>query len=157
VLVQGQDVTGYTEDQWNELRKRMGMVFQYSALFDFLTVGENVAFGLRQHLHLSEEKFSSGYGNLLQDVGLEQDAAKYPSELSGGMKKRVGLARAIAVNPEILLYDEPTAGLDPIRTMSISRLIRKTQQKMTCDVAFGNPRYGINFCGGRQDCDVKRG
>ena len=129
VLVQGQDVTGYTEDQWNELRKRMGMVFQYSALFDFLTVGENVAFGLRQHLHLPEAEIQQRVRELLQDVGLEQDAAKYPSELSGGMKKRVGLARAIAVNPEILLYDEPTAGLDPIRTMSISRLIRKTQQK----------------------------
>ena len=129
VLVQGQDVTGYTEDQWNELRKRMGMVFQYSALFDFLTVGENVAFGLRQHLHLPEAEIQQRVRELLQDVGLEQDAAKYPSELSGGMKKRVGLARAIAVNPEILLYDEPSAGLDPIRTMSISRLIRKTQQK----------------------------
>jgi phospholipid/cholesterol/gamma-HCH transport system ATP-binding protein len=130
VLVEGQDVTGFTEDQWNELRKKMGMVFQYSALFDFLTVGENVAFGLRQHLHLSEEEIQQRVRELLRDVGLEHDAAKYPSELSGGMKKRVGLARAIAVNPEILLYDEPTAGLDPIRTMSISRLIRSTQQKM---------------------------
>jgi phospholipid/cholesterol/gamma-HCH transport system ATP-binding protein len=130
VLVEGQDVTSFTEDQWNELRKKMGMVFQYSALFDFLTVGENVAFGLRQHLHLSEEEIQQRVRELLRDVGLEQDAAKYPSELSGGMKKRVGLARAIAVNPEILLYDEPTAGLDPIRTMSISRLIRSTQQKM---------------------------
>lgn len=130
VLVEGKEVTDYTEDQWNELRKRMGMVFQYSALFDFLTVGENVAFGLRQHFHLPEEEVQQRVQELLQDVGLEQDAAKYPSELSGGMKKRVGLARAIAINPEILLYDEPTAGLDPIRTMSISRLIRETQQKM---------------------------
>ncbi len=129
VLVQGQEVNDYTEDQWNELRKKMGMVFQYSALFDFLTVGENVAFGLRQHLHLSEEEIQQRVQELLRDVGLEHDADKYPSELSGGMKKRVGLARAIAVNPEILLYDEPTAGLDPIRTMSISHLIRTTQQK----------------------------
>jgi phospholipid/cholesterol/gamma-HCH transport system ATP-binding protein len=130
VLVNGVDVAAYTEEQWNELRKHMGMVFQYSALFDFLTVGENVAFGLRQHFHLSEEEIQSRVRTLLEDVGLENDAGKYPSELSGGMKKRVGLARAIAVTPDILLYDEPTAGLDPIRTMSISRLIRATQQKM---------------------------
>ena len=130
VLVNGVDVAEYTEEQWNELRKHMGMVFQYSALFDFLTVGENVAFGLRQHFKLSEDEIQSRVTTLLKDVGLENDADKFPSELSGGMKKRVGLARALALTPDILLYDEPTAGLDPIRTMSISRLIRATQQKM---------------------------
>ncbi len=130
VLIGGREVSAYDEDQWNELRKKMGMVFQYSALFDFLTVGENVAFGLRQHFHLPEDEIKERVQKLLGQVGLEQDGDKYPSELSGGMKKRVGLARAIAVNPKIMLYDEPTAGLDPIRTMSISRLIRKTQQHL---------------------------
>ena len=130
VLIKGEDVSGYGEDQWNELRRTMGMVFQYSALFDFLDVGENVAFGLRQHLQMDEESVQRRVDELLDMVGLADAKHKFPVELSGGMKKRVGLARALAVRPEIVLYDEPTAGLDPIRTMSISRLIRKTQQQL---------------------------
>ena len=105
------------------------MVFQYSALFDFLDVGENVAFGLRQHFRLQEEEIRQKVDELLQDVGMLDAKAMYPVELSGGMKKRVSLARALAFGPRIVLYDEPTAGLDPIRMMNISRLIRKTQRK----------------------------
>ena len=129
IIIKGKNVVDFNEDEWNELRCDMGMVFQYSALFDFLNVGENVAFGLRQHTKKSEEEIEKRVEELLAMVGLPGTEKSFPVELSGGMKKRVGLARAIAVNPEILLYDEPTAGLDPIRTMSISRLIRKTQQK----------------------------
>jgi len=130
VLIEGTDVAHFSEEEWNQLRQKMGMVFQYSALFDFLSVGENIAFGMRQHLHMPEEKIKARVTSLLEMVGLSEARDQFPSELSGGMKKRVGLARALATEPEILLYDEPTAGLDPLRTMSISRLIRKTQQQM---------------------------
>lgn len=130
IFIQGEDVSGLDEDGWNRLRMKMGMVFQYSALFDFLTVGENVAFGLRQHTDKSNEEIQSIVTQMLDLVGLPDTQDLYPAELSGGMKKRVGLARAIAVNPEIVLYDEPTAGLDPIMSRNISRLIKKTQEQL---------------------------
>lgn len=130
IFIQGEDVSGLDEDGWNRLRMKMGMVFQYSALFDFLTVGENVAFGLRQHTDKSNEEIQGIVTQMLDLVGLPDTQNLYPAELSGGMKKRVGLARAIAVNPEIVLYDEPTAGLDPIMSRNISRLIKKTQEQL---------------------------
>lgn len=130
IFIQGEDVSGLDEDGWNRLRMKMGMVFQYSALFDFLTVGENVAFGLRQHTDKSNEEIQGIITQMLDLVGLPGTQDLYPAELSGGMKKRVGLARAIAVNPEIVLYDEPTAGLDPIMSRNISRLIKKTQEQL---------------------------
>lgn len=130
IFIQGEDVSGLDEDGWNHLRMKMGMVFQYSALFDFLTVGENVAFGLRQHTDKSNEEIQGIVTQMLDLVGLPGTQNLYPAELSGGMKKRVGLARAIAVNPEIVLYDEPTAGLDPIMSRNISRLIKKTQEQL---------------------------
>lgn len=130
IFIQGEDVSGLDEDGWNRLRMKMGMVFQYSALFDFLTVGENVAFGLRQHTDKSDEEIQGIVTQMLDLVGLPGTQDLYSAELSGGMKKRVGLARAIAVNPEIVLYDEPTAGLDPIMSRNISRLIKKTQEQL---------------------------
>lgn len=130
IFIQGEDVSGLDEDGWNRLRMKMGMVFQYSALFDFLTVGENVAFGLRQHTDKGDEEIQGIVTQMLDLVGLPDTQDLYPAELSGGMKKRVGLARAIAVNPEIVLYDEPTAGLDPIMSRNISRLIKKTQEQL---------------------------
>lgn len=130
IFIQGEDVSGLDEDGWNRLRMKMGMVFQYSALFDFLTVGENVAFGLRQHTDKSDEEIQGIVTQMLDLVGLPGTQDLYPAELSGGMKKRVGLARAIAVKPEIVLYDEPTAGLDPIMSRNISRLIKKTQEQL---------------------------
>lgn len=130
IFIQGEDVSGLDEDGWNRLRMKMGMVFQYSALFDFLTVGENIAFGLRQHTDKSDEEIQGIVTQMLDLVGLPGTQDLYPAELSGGMKKRVGLARAIAVNPEIVLYDEPTAGLDPIMSRNISRLIKKTQEQL---------------------------
>ncbi|MEG1913475.1 MAG: ABC transporter ATP-binding protein [Acidaminococcaceae bacterium] len=130
VIVSGQNVAGFDEDQWNQLRRHMGMVFQYSALFDFLNVGENVAFGLRQHTTQSEAEIKSRVAAMLEMVGLPGLEEAYPVELSGGMKKRVSLARAIALAPEIVLYDEPTAGLDPIMANVISKLILKTKASM---------------------------
>ena len=129
VIIQGQETNGFDESQWDELRKHMGVVFQYSALFDFLTVGENVAFGLRRHFNLPEAEIQTRVTELLEMVGLPGTEAMMPAELSGGMKKRVGLARALAMQPQVVFYDEPTAGLDPVMTMTISRLIRKIQEK----------------------------
>lgn len=130
VLIGGLETSGYTQEQWDKLREHMGVVFQYSALFDFLTVGENVAFGLRRHFKLTEEAVQQKVSELLEMVGLPGTEQMLPSELSGGMKKRVGLARALAMQPKIVFYDEPTSGLDPVMTMTISRLIRKTQKQL---------------------------
>lgn len=130
ILIHGQNVTAITEDAWNKVRRHMGMVFQYSALFDSMTIGENVAFGLRQHENMTEEQIQTVVREKLHMVGLDGIESLMPSSLSGGMKKRVSLARAIALNPEIILYDEPTAGLDPIRSTAISHLIRDMQEKM---------------------------
>lgn len=128
VLIDGQETSSFTEEQWYELRKEMGVVFQYSALFDFLDVGENVAFGLRRYFKLTEEEIVAKVASLLDMVGMPGTERMMPSELSGGMKKRVGLARALAMQPKFIFYDEPTSGLDPVMTMTISRLIRKTQE-----------------------------
>ncbi|MHC1716122.1 MAG: ABC transporter ATP-binding protein [Acidaminococcaceae bacterium] len=130
ILINGQDVSLFDEDHWNSLRQKMGMVFQYSALFDFLSVGENVAFGLRQHTELSDAEIQKVVAERLEQVGLPDTQAAYPAELSGGMKKRVSLARATALQPEIVLYDEPTAGLDPIMSENINDLIVKTRETM---------------------------
>lgn len=128
VWVEGQEISQMKEDDLNQLRKNMGMVFQYSALFDSMSVGENVAFGLRQHTDLSEQEIEQIVRRKLRMVGLAGRESLMPSELSGGMKKRVSLARAIAVNPGIVLYDEPTAGLDPIMSSTINRLIVSTRR-----------------------------
>lgn len=130
VIIDNQETNAFTEEEWDSLRKHMGVVFQYSALFDFLTVGENVAFGLRRHFQLDEDEIQRRVGILLDLVGMPGTQSMLPSELSGGMKKRVGLARALAMQPQMVFYDEPTSGLDPVMTMTISRLIRKTQQKL---------------------------
>ena len=130
VVIDGQETSGYGEEEWDGLRSRMGVVFQYSALFDFLSVGENVAFGLRRHFKLGEEEIQKRVAILLDLVGMPNTQKLWPSELSGGMKKRVALSRALAMEPRIVLYDEPTSGLDPVMTMTISRLIRKTQQQL---------------------------
>lgn len=130
VQIEGQETSGFDDDAWDELRCHMGVVFQYSALFDFLSVGENVAFGLRQHFKLPEAEVQSRVAALLEMVGMPGTQGMMPAELSGGMKKRVGLARALAMQPQVVFYDEPTSGLDPVMTMTISRLIRKTQQTL---------------------------
>ena len=130
VQIEGQETSGFDDDAWDELRCHMGVVFQYSALFDFLSVGENVAFGLRRHFKLPEAEIQHRVAALLEMVGMPATQSMMPAELSGGMKKRVGLARALAMQPQVVFYDEPTSGLDPVMTMTISRLIRKTQQTL---------------------------
>lgn len=130
VVINGQETVAYGETQWDELRKHMGVVFQYSALFDFLNVGKNVAFGLKRHYQVDEAEVKARVKELLGMVGMPDTEKMMPSELSGGMKKRVGLARALAMRPDIVFYDEPTSGLDPVMTTAISKLIRQTQQQL---------------------------
>ena len=124
------NITAMSEDALDRVRLRMGMVFQYSALFDSMSVGENVAFGLREHTNKSEDEIRRIVAEKLAPVGLPDAAPMMPQELSGGMKKRVGLARAIATDPEIIFYDEPSSGLDPIMTAKIDELIIDMQRKL---------------------------
>jgi len=131
VLIESTNLTDLDEDGLNEMRKKFGMLFQSAALFDSLTVWENVGFGLRRHTNLTEDEIREIAIDKLHMVGLVGVEDLMPSELSGGMRKRVGLARAIAMNPEILLYDEPTTGLDPIMADAINDLIIKMQETLS--------------------------
>ena len=124
------EISRLGEKDMMRVRLRMGMVFQYSALFDSMTVGDNVAFGLVEHTDYSREKIQSIVREKLKQVGLEGVENRMPNELSGGMKKRVSLARAIAFEPEIIFYDEPSSGLDPIMTNKIDELIIETQRAL---------------------------
>jgi phospholipid/cholesterol/gamma-HCH transport system ATP-binding protein len=136
VLIDGVDITKLNDRKLNEIRKKFGMLFQEAALFDSMTVGENVAFPLREQTSMKEKEIRETVAERLRSVGLTGVEAKVPSELSGGMRKRVGLARAIAMRPQIVLFDEPTTGLDPVMTEAINRLILDTQKKynLTCVV-----------------------
>jgi len=131
VLVDGRHVSAQTASDLVMLRRRMGMLFQYAALFDSMSVGENVAFALRQHTKWDAERIADRVSEVLRWVGLEGAEKKAPSELSGGMKKRVGLARAIALGPDVMLYDEPTTGLDPILADQINDLIIGLRERMS--------------------------
>ena len=124
------EISRMGEKEMMRVRLRMGMVFQYSALFDSMTVGDNVAFGLVEHTDLSKDRIQSIVKEKLHQVGLEGVENLMPNELSGGMKKRVSLARAIAFGPEIIFYDEPSSGLDPITTNRIDELIIETQRAL---------------------------
>ena len=128
VRIHGQDIAGLALDQLGEIRKKIGFVFQNAALYDSLTVEQNVAFPLQHHKKaMSKSEQSDRVRALLAEVGMEGDLNKMPSDISGGMQKRVGLARALALEPDILLLDEPTAGLDPISAAEIDDLVLKLQ------------------------------
>jgi phospholipid/cholesterol/gamma-HCH transport system ATP-binding protein len=133
VLVDGEDITDVGFQEALQIRQKMGMVFQGAALFDSLTVFENVAFPLREHTNMDEDEITARVREKLQFVDLHPDQVSglLPSELSGGMRKRVGIARAMANNARIMLYDEPTSGLDPLTTGTITRLIMKLQHELS--------------------------
>ena len=130
IWIDGTEITQLSEEELDEVRLSMGMVFQYSALFDSMTVRDNVAFGLREHTDYDEEEIQEIVREKLSLVGLLGSEDMMPGELSGGMKKRVGLARALAFGPSIIFYDEPDSGLDPVMTRKIDDLIIETQKKL---------------------------
>lgn len=123
IWIDGQEVSRLTEEQYLPIRKKCGMVFQHPALFDSLTIYENVAFGLRRHYQLSEDEICTKVKRALQLVNLRDVEQKRPAQISYGMQKRVSLARTIALEPRILLFDEPTTGLDPVTTTAVNQLI----------------------------------
>jgi phospholipid/cholesterol/gamma-HCH transport system ATP-binding protein len=132
VRIDGEDITSLTFDEALLVRQKMGMVFQGAALFDSMTVFENIAYPLREHTPMDDDQIESRVREKLEFVDLDPDQVmeQFPAELSGGMRKRVGIARGMANNPEIMLYDEPTSGLDPLTTATITKLIMKLQREL---------------------------
>ncbi|HEX8537512.1 MAG TPA: ABC transporter ATP-binding protein [Cystobacter sp.] len=133
IFFQGQDLTEFREEDFIHLRRHVAMVFQGAALFDSLSVGENIAYPLHEHFpEMTPTQVSERVAEKLALVGLPGIENMRPADLSGGMRKRVGLARAIATNPEVILWDEPTTGLDPVTTETIDQMIRSMQKQLGC-------------------------
>jgi phospholipid/cholesterol/gamma-HCH transport system ATP-binding protein len=147
ISIQGREVTGSRLEDLNEIRKKIGFLFQQAALYDSLTIEDNVAFPMSRHARSNLEDHKRRARELLASVGMDRDLDKLPSQISGGMQKRVGLARALALDPEILLFDEPTAGLDPITAAEIAKLVveLKRQRGLTAVVVTHDIRGARTF------------
>lgn len=143
--IDGVDITKLRERELLKIRKTMGYLFQQGALYDFMTVAENVAFPLSEHTRLRSKEIRKKVEDVLKLVDLEKASAKYPSELSGGMKKRAALARAIIMDSKIIFCDEPTSGLDPIRSRDISDLIRSVSRKLKCTTVVASHDIANSF------------
>jgi phospholipid/cholesterol/gamma-HCH transport system ATP-binding protein len=149
VRIHGQEITSLRMEELNKVRKSIGFLFQDGALYDSLTLEENVLFPLRQN-RVSGHEQRDRARELLSQVGMEKDTNKLPSQISGGMKKRAGLARALALDPDILLFDEPTAGLDPITSSEIEELIMKLQEeRKTASVVVTHDLHGAETISNR--------
>jgi phospholipid/cholesterol/gamma-HCH transport system ATP-binding protein len=148
ICIRGQETGNLRMDQMNEVRLKIGFLFQEGALYDSLTLAENVAFPLRRHTKMPDAERQEKVRSLLNSVGLDKDLEKMPGSISGGMRKRVGLARALALDPEILLFDEPTAGLDPITAAEIGTLVQKQrdERKVTSIVVTHDMHAAHHFC-----------
>ena len=131
VFVDGEEITSMGERHLTRVRRKFGMLFQHAALFDSMTVAENVAFPLKEHTVMSRREIAAQVEEKLEVLGLGGMGKKWPADLSGGMRKRVGLARAIAMNPSFLIYDEPTTGLDPVLAKQVDEMIRETQERLS--------------------------
>jgi len=150
IVVEGREVTRLERDELNALRMRFGMVFQGAALFDSMTVGANVGLPLVEHRRTRGPELDRLVKEKLEMVGLSGTAHLWPSQMSGGMKKRVALARAIALDPDVILYDEPTTGLDPVMAEQINELIRSTQKKLNAtSVVVTHDLHSACFTGDR--------
>ncbi|MBL7544691.1 MAG: ABC transporter ATP-binding protein [Bdellovibrionaceae bacterium] len=130
IWIDGENVSGYSEEQFLSIRKKCGMVFQHPALFDSLTIYENIAYGLRKHFSMAENEIERRVEQALSLVNLDNILSKRPGEISYGMQKRVSLARTVVLQPKVLLFDEPTTGLDPVTTNSINTLIQSLSRKL---------------------------
>jgi len=147
ILIDGVDITKFSEKDLIQIRKRVAYVFQGGALFDSMTVFENLAYPIKAHTNLSENKITDKIRNQLEEFGLLDAINLYPAELSGGMQKRIGLARAMMMEPEIILYDEPTAGLDPYNTNKIQELILRLKAKgVTAILVTHDMPTAMNVC-----------
>jgi phospholipid/cholesterol/gamma-HCH transport system ATP-binding protein len=130
IIIEGKNILNYSQKELNSLRKQIGFLFQGAALYDSMSVRENLEFPLIRNFNFSQEEIDKKIKNVLEKVSLEEAIDKMPAELSGGMKKRIGLARTIITEPKLILYDEPTTGLDPITSKEISRLIIDLQENL---------------------------
>ena len=147
IWFENRDLTKIKESEWQEVRKKIGYLFQEGALFDSMTVFENVAFPLIEHKKLPKKEMEKEVDKLLSAVGLREAKDKYPSELSGGMRKRAALARTLALQPQVILFDEPTTGLDPILQRSILDLIMEVKRhfNLTCVIVSHDVPLALNY------------